>query len=320
MEGKNDMEICLMFPGQGTQKPGMLRELSRQMGQVDKVFDIAQQVTGRNVKDLCLTATAEELQKTENTQIAVTAMNLAYLTLLQNEGISPDVTLGHSLGQFSAFVAAGVLTIEQVFMLVQKRAEQMSKVQQSGMLCSVLGLNFDTVYEICKSVDPTAENLVVSLFNTPNQIVIGGASEFVIKAEQVCKAKGALRTVPIRVSNAFHTPLMREMESQYADFVDEFSFSNPKCRLMLNCKGDFATDIEDIKDEIKKQCSHTVLWYEGIKKIIDTTNEIVFAETGVGKVLTGMMRSIDSKQNVLMLSNPMQYNKFIKLAKVGLYV
>lgn len=115
------MNVCLMFPGQGTQKPGMLRELGSQIAEVESVFDVAQQVTGRNVKDLCLTAAAEELQKTENTQLAVTAMNLSYLTLLQSEGISPDITLGHSLGQFSAFAAAGVITIEQVFLLVQKR-------------------------------------------------------------------------------------------------------------------------------------------------------------------------------------------------------
>ena len=128
------MRVCLMFPGQGTQQPGMLRALGNQIKEVDYVFNIAQQITGRNIKDLCLTATAEELQKTENTQLAVTAMNLTYLTLLQSEGINPDITLGHSLGQFSAFVAAGVLTIEQVFLLVQKRAELMSKVQRSGML------------------------------------------------------------------------------------------------------------------------------------------------------------------------------------------
>ena len=309
------MNICLMFPGQGTQKPGMLRELGKQIENVNGVFDIAQQVTGRNIKELCLSATAEELKKTENTQLAVTAMNLAYLTLLQSDGIHPDITLGHSLGQFSAFVAADVLTIEQVFSLVQKRAELMSKVQRSGSLCSVLGLNFDMVQEICAGVDPTAEKLVVALYNTQNQIVIGGESEFVIKAEAICKSKGALRTVPIRVSNAFHTPLMREMEEEYANFVDKISFSNPKCRLMLNCKGDFATDITDIKEEIKNQCCHTVLWYEGIKKIIETTGNIIFAETGVGKVLTGMMRSIDNKQNILVLSNSMQYNKLIHLAK-----
>lgn len=309
------MSICLMFPGQGTQKPGMLRELGNHIEKVDCVFKIAKEVTGRDIKELCLTATAEELQKTENTQLAVTAMNFAYLTLLQNEGIKWDITLGHSLGQFSAFVAAEVLTIAEVFLIVQKRAELMSKIKRSGMLCSVLGLDYKTANEICKEINPSSENLVVALHNTQNQIVIGGDSEFVMKAEEACKKKGALRTVPIRVSNAFHTPLMREMEDEYAEFIEKISFSNPKCQLMLNCKGDFAVDEADIKAEIKNQCCHTVLWYEGVKKIIDTSNNVIFAETGVGKVLTGMMRSIDNKQNMLMMSNPMQYNKFVNVIK-----
>ena len=304
-----------MFPGQGTQKPGMLRELGNRMEEVDEVFDIAAGVTGRDIKSLCLTANAEELQKTENTQLAVTAMNMAYLKLLRKEGISPDVTLGHSLGQFSAFVAAGVLTLEQVFMLVQKRAELMAKVNRSGMLCSILGHDIDLVNEVCRSVDPVAENLVVALANTQNQIVIGGTPEYVEKAEEICKAKGALRTVPIRVSNAFHTPLMKEMEDEFAEFVEKIDFSAPKCQLMLNCKGDFATDISDIKMEIRNQCCHTVLWYEGVKKVIKANDKLVFAETGIGKVLTGMMRSIDNKQNMLMMSNSVQFNKFIKTVK-----
>lgn len=309
------MKVCFMFPGQGTQKPGMLRALGNQVEKVDGVFHIAKQVTGRDIKELCLTAGAEELQRTENTQLAVTAMNLSYLTLLQQEGIVPDVTLGHSLGQFSALVAAKVLTVAQAFLLVQKRAEVMSKIQRSGMLCSVLGLDLEKVSEICSHLDPSAKNLVVALYNTQNQIVIGGDCPFVLKAEEVCKEKGALRTVAIRVSHAFHTPLMQEMEEEYAAFEDTISFSNPQCQLMLNCKGDFADSIMDIKTEIKNQCCHTVFWYKGVKKVIALSNEMIFAETGVGKVLTGMMRSIDKQQSMLMMSNPMQYDKLIQLVK-----
>ena len=309
------MNVCLMFPGQGTQKPGMLRELGNQVEKVSSLFDIAKEVTGRDVKELCLTATAEELQRTENTQLAVTAMNLAYLQLLQEEGIRPAVVMGHSLGQFSALVAAEVLTVEQVFALVQKRAELMSKVNRAGMLCSVLGLDEEAVRQAALTVDPSQEHLVVALCNTDNQIVLGGEPEYVEKAELLCKEKGALRTVPIRVSNAFHTPLMKEMEEEFAGFIDAMDMAEPKCKLMLNCKGDYATDAEDIKQELKNQCCHTVLWSQGVKNVIATTEDIIFAEVGVGKVLTGMMRSIDNKQSVYMLSNPMQFNKFTKTVK-----
>ncbi len=309
------MNICLMFPGQGTQKPGMLRELGNKMEEANPVFQVAKEVTGRDIKQLCLSANAEELQKTENTQLAVTAMNLAYLHLLHNDGIKPNITLGHSLGQFSAFVAANVLTLEQVFLIVQKRAELMSNVHRSGMLCSVLGMDMETVGEICKRTDPSSEHLVVALHNTQNQIVIGGEPEYVLKAEEQCISKGALKTVPIRVSNAFHTPLMQGMVQEYAEFIDKIEFGIPRIKVMLNCKGNFAADVQDIKDEIKNQCCHTVFWYEGVKKILNFYPNIVFAETGVGKVLTGMMRSIDNQQKMFMLSNPAQYNKFVNSVK-----
>ena len=315
-----NMNVCFMFPGQGTQKPGMLKTLGNEIENVEEVFTIAQQATGRDIKDLCLNANAETLKKTENTQLAVTAMNLSYLTLLQKEGIKPDIVLGHSLGQYSAFVAAGVLTMEQVFQLVEKRAELMAQCQKEGMLCSVLGLNFKQVDFICKEVDPSQKELVVALHNTENQIVIGGNPDYVSKAEIKCKEKGALRTVPIRVSNAFHTPLMKEMEDTFMAYVDEMEFKEPEIKLMLNCKGDYATDIEDIKNEIRNQCCHTVLWNDGVKKIIEIKKDLVFAEVGVGKVLTGMMRSIDSKQKVWMISNVKQRNQLIQYVKEDSHV
>lgn len=311
------MNLCFMFPGQGTQKPGMLRELGNRMEAAAPIFQAAKEATGRDVQELCLTASAEELQRTENTQLAVTAMNLAYLNLLRQDGIKPDVTMGHSLGQFSALVAAECLRVEQVFSVVQKRAELMSQVTRPGMLCSVIGLELSAVEQICKDVDPTGQRLVVALHNTPNQIVMGGEPETVTQAEAACKQAGALRTVPIRVSHAFHTPLMQQMEQMFGEFLKTVDFAQPKCKLMLNCKGDFATSVAEIKQEIVAQCCHPVLWTEGVKKVIASTDEMLFAEVGVGKVLTGMMRSIDNHQTMLMLSNPAQYNKFIKLGKGG---
>lgn len=311
------MNLCFMFPGQGTQKPGMLRELGNRMETAAPVFQAAREATGRDVQELCLTASAEELQRTENTQLAVTAMNLAYLNLLKQDGIKPNVTMGHSLGQFSALVAAECLSVEQVFSVVQKRAELMSQITRPGMLCSVIGLELSAVEQICRDADPTGQRLVVALHNTPNQIVMGGEPETVMQAEAVCKQAGALRTVPVRVSHAFHTPLMQQMEQTFGEFLETVDFAAPKCKLMLNCKGDFATSVSEIKQEIIAQCCHRVLWTEGVKKVIASNDDLLFAEVGVGKVLTGMMRSIDNRQTMLMLSNPAQYNKFIKLGKGG---
>lgn len=305
-------QVCFMFPGQGTQKPGMLRSLAKDMEKVKEVFEIAQEVTGKDIKDLCLHANAEELKKTENTQLAVTAMNMAYYTLLEKEGIHADIAIGHSLGQYSTLVAAGVLTMEQVFAIVQKRADYMAQCQQEGMLCSVLGLSFEQVDQICKEIDDSQKHLVVALYNSQNQIVIGGKSEIVIQAEKSCKEQGALRTVPIRVSNAFHTPLMKEMEESFMAYVNTIEFKTPKIKLVLNCTGDYVSDCEQIKKEIRNQCCHTVLWYDSIKKIIEKEENLLFAEVGQGKVLTGLMRSIDPKQKVFLTSNPKQREQFKK--------
>lgn len=302
-----------MFPGQGTQKPGMLNALGSSIDKVNEVFEIANDVTGRDVRELCLSASAEELVKTENTQVAVTAMNLAYLKLLDLEGVKPDIVLGHSLGQFSAFAAAGVLTTKQVFEVVQKRAELMGNIKREGMLCTILGMDYMTVEQICHEINPNRDNLVVALYNTPNQIVIGGDPDYVLKAEEACKAKGALRTVPVKVSNAFHTPLMKEMEEEFSSFIDKTVLSAPKCRLMLNCKADYAESVDDIKKEIIEQCCHTVNWCDGVKKVISDNSEIIFAEVGVGKVLTGMLRSIDKDQHMMMMSDSTQFEKFLTL-------
>ncbi len=306
------MNLCFMFPGQGSQKPGMLRTLGKEIEKVEEIFQMANEICGKDLKDLCLNANEEQLKKTENTQLVVTAMNLAYFTLLEKEGIHPDLVLGHSLGQFSALYAAGVLSLEQVFALVKKRADLMAQCQEEGMLCSVLGLDFEQVDQICKEVDPKQEELVVALYNTQNQIVIGGNPEFVSQAESRCKEKGALRTVPIQVSNAFHTPLMKEMEDELMAYVDAMELKEPKIKVLLNCKGDYALNTEDIKKEIRRQCCHTVLWYDSIKKIIKENEDCIFAEVGIGKVLTGMMRSIDAKQTVYMVSNPKQMEKLKK--------
>lgn len=306
------MKLCFMFPGQGTQKPGMLRTLGKEIEKVEEVFQVAYDVCGKDVKDLCLNANAEELKRTENTQLAVTAMNLAYFTLLEKEGIHPDLVMGHSLGQYAALYASGVLSMAQVFGLVKKRADLMAQCQQEGMLCSILGLDFNQVDSICKEVDPEQKQLVVALYNTQNQIVIGGNPNFVCQAEIRCKEKGAIRTVPVRVSNAFHTPLMNEMEEPFMDYVNTIELKEAKTKLVLNCKGDYAINQEDIKKEIRNQCCHTVLWYDSIQKIINEKEDYCFAEVGVGKVLTGLMRSIDPKQKVYMISNPKQREQLKK--------
>lgn len=306
------MQICYMFPGQGTQRAGMLRDLGSNVADVRAVFEAASDVSGKDVEKLCLSATEEELKRTENTQIAVTAMNLAFYTLLQQKGVSPTVVLGHSLGQFSALYAAGVFSLEDTFRLIAKRAELMAGITISGALCTVLGLSMEQVESICKEVDPTGERLAVALHNTETQIVVGGLEEVVAQAEAIFKQNGALRTIPVRVSNAFHTPLMKEMEDEFSAFVSSVPLSEPKCPVLLNCKGGYAADATEIRRDIIQQCCHTVHWCDCLKKLFEQ-EDLLVAELGIGKVLAGMARSIDPRRTTYLMSNPRQFSQFVGL-------
>ncbi|MCI7813781.1 MAG: ACP S-malonyltransferase [Lachnospiraceae bacterium] len=306
------MKICFLFPGQGTQKPGMMRGLENDMDKVQGIFEIASEVTHRDVRRLCMTASEEELRKTENTQIAVTAMNLAYDCLMRQEYLLPDLVAGHSLGQFSALNASGVFTLSQTFQIVQKRAQMMEKIQKTGILCTILGMTCEEVKKICKTVDPSGERVAVALHNTENQVVIGGEEKMVREAERKCMQEGAVRTAMVNVSNAFHTPLMREMEAAFFPLMDQILLQPPKCGVLLNCKGDYARDVEEIRQDIKEQCTHMVRWYDCMKKILLWEN-IIFVEVGVGKTLTGMIRSMRVKEKCYVVSDGKDLKKLREL-------
>lgn len=307
------MERCLVFPGQGTQRAGMFREIQNYYADIKNVFELASDISGKDVRELCLSASEEILKQTENTQICVTAMNLAYYSLLKKEGVEPTITLGHSLGQFSALVAAGVISMEDTFRLVNQRARLMKNVSREGMLCTILGLDFDVVDEIVKNIDATKQKISIALYNTKQQIVVGGEPDEISRAEIMAKERGALKTVRVKVSCAFHTPLMQEMEGQFSDCVDKVQIHAPNCALLLNCKGDFENNPEKIREDIKLQSYHTVLWYDCLKKLLNC-EELIVAEVGLGKTMAGMVRNTNSSIKVFMVSNPKQYINFISLA------
>lgn len=310
------MNLACLFPGQGTQKPGMLRELGDALPLAEDIFTAASDITGRDVRQLCLNASEAELRQTQNTQLAVTAMNLAFYAALTHAGVQPQVVMGHSLGQFSALYAAGVLSLEDTFRVVEKRAELMAACGGGSALCTVLGLHPEQVDSICRSLDPSGESITVALHNTETQVVIGGTEAQIALAEPLCKQAGALRTIAVKVSHAFHTPLMRPMEEGFSGFVQDLELHEPKCRIILNCKGDFAENIEDIRQDMILQCCHTVHFYAGLKKLL-ALPELSLCEVGIGKTLAGMVRSTDPSKTTYLLSNPRQRMQCIARCQEG---
>ena len=306
--------ITYLFPGQGTQKAGMYQLLGDKSNEVQEVFDIVKEVTGRDIKQLCTEATDEELRLTINTQLCVTAMNMAYYQMLKNRGIQPDVVAGHSLGQFSALAAAGVLTLPDLFRLIQKRAQLMDELEQAGSLATSIGLDKQTVEAVCKEVNATGARVDLALENSNVQYVVGGTEEDVAIAVEKLKEAGAMRVVQIKVSNAFHTYMMEPMVKPFEAAVNAIEFHEPTARILLNAKGDFATSIDEIKEDVIRQCVSVVRWRESLDLILPEPG-LIMAEVGVGKVMASTVKGMDRSKKVYLMSNEKDFGQFIELVK-----
>lgn len=288
----------------------MLRLLDRYKEEVREVFDIASDLAGRDIAKLCLKADAQTLGQTINTQIAVTSMNLAYLKLLQNRKIKPHIVMGQSLGQFTALAASNVMSYDDVFRLILKRAELMDSIDRPGVLCSILGLTLEQVQEILGTLPKDIGIVEIALINSRTQIVLGGEEKAVDLAAEGAKAAGAFKTVKIRVSAAFHTSFMKEIEHELSEFIDTLVIHEPSCRFILNCKGDYADSAEDIRRDLKLATCHTVNLYSGIEKLL-SNEELCIGEAGVGKTMAGMLRNMGYKDKVYLLSELRDFDQYI---------
>lgn len=305
--------IAFLYPGQGTQKAGMYNLLGKKSEETDEIFKIAQEATGRDIKELCTKASDAELKRTLNTQISVTAMNMAYTHLLANRGIIPDIVAGHSLGQFSALAAAGVISMYDLFRIVEKRAELMEGLQETGKLATVVGLDKEIIEQICEEVNQTGGRVSIALENTKQQFVVGGKEEDVDKAVLKLKQVGAIKIVEIRVSNAFHTYLMEPMVEPFRNFVDKIEFQEPKVKILLNSKGNYAESIQDIKEDVVTQCTSAVKWKDCLEYLFQNDN-VLLAETGVGKTMASLVRGMRQEQKTYLMSNNKDFEQFIKIA------
>ena len=305
-----------LFPGQGSQKRGMFRAFDKHKDEVKEVFAMASDLAGEDILELCTSASEETLGQTLHTQIAVTTMNLAFLKLLENRNVRPDIALGQSLGQFAAMVAAGAMSYENTLRLILKRAQLMNQVSRAGVLCSILGLTLDQVKEGLADIPADLGRVEIALINSRAQIVLGGDEAAVDCAAAKMSALGAFKTVKVRVSAAFHTSFMREIEDELADFIDSLPMTEPSCRMILNCKGDFADSAEEIRQDLKLATCHTVLWGPGIEKLLQY-EDLLICEAGIGKAMAGMVRNQGYKNKIYLLSEARDFHDYTVKAQKG---
>ena len=284
-------KVAFLFPGQGSQVVGMGLDLYQEYDFVREIFDMVDEVTKTHISRLCFKGPIEELTLTVNLQPAVTAVNLACLAALEREGIEPDVAAGHSLGEYCALRAAWVVNSENTCRLVFKRGHLMHReaTKHKGAMHAIIGLNIDAVREI---VEEAQEKGVVAVanHNTAEQIVITGAPDVVESASELAEARGA-KAIPLRVSGAWHSELIRGAEEDFRAFLAEIPFNAPKLPVLFNVTAASGSDPNEIKELMARQLCSPVRWYDSVCRMQEDEIEI-FAEVGPKKVLTGLLRKI----------------------------
>ena len=284
-------KIAYLFPGQGSQVVGMGLDLYQEYDFVREIFDMVDEVTKTHVTRLCFKGPMEELTLTVNLQPAITAMNLACLAALETEGVQPEVVAGHSLGEYSALRAAGVVKSEDTCRLVFKRGHLMHReaTKHKGAMYAILGLGIDAVRGIVEQAEEKGV-VAVANHNTAEQIVITGAPDAAKFASELAKARGA-KAIPLRVSGAWHSELTRGAEKDFRAFLAEIPFHAPKLPVLFNVTAASESDPNEIKEIMARQLCSPVRWYDSVCRMKEDEIE-VFAEVGPKKVLTGLASKI----------------------------
>ena len=280
-----------MFPGQGSQYTGMGKDFYENFRVAKDVYEAASDAAKIDVVKLCFEAeSADRLNQTAYTQIAMLTTEAAILEVLKEQGITADAAAGLSLGEYAAILAAEVMTPEDVFALVKKRGTYMQEaVPSGGAMAAVLGLDAETICEVCED---TFGEVYVANYNCPGQTVITGEAGAVDRASAACKEAGAKRVLPLKVSGPFHSPLLQEAGQKLAKALEKVTIAAPKIGYLSNVTADYVTEPEKIRSLLALQVCHPVCWQQTIERLIaDGADE--FIEIGPGKSLTGFMRRIN---------------------------
>ena len=291
-------KLAFLFPGQASQYPGMGRDLAEKFPESKAVFDEADAALGFSISKLCFEGSEEALKQTENTQPAIFTVSTAAYRALEKQGITPDFVAGHSLGEYSALVAAGALDFSTAVKLVRGRGRYMQEAVPAGegAMAAILGLSPADVAEVCKKA---AENEVVSPanMNSPEQTVISGSAAAVKRAVEIASQSGAKRAVILPVSAPFHCAMMLDAQQRLEADLRAANFSNLKFPLITNVDAEAISTGEEARDALIRQVTSPVRWLESIRDMIDN-GVTVFVEVGPGKVLTGLLRQIDRSVRV----------------------
>jgi [acyl-carrier-protein] S-malonyltransferase len=292
-------KVAFIFPGQASQYPGMGKELADKFASARAVFEEADKALGFSVSKLCFEGTEDELKLTANTQPAILAVSVAAYRVLAEKGLTADFVAGHSLGEYSALVAAGSLSFADAVKLVRKRGTYMQEAVPAGQgsMAAIMGLAPTVVLDVCKRA-AQGEVCSPANLNSPEQTVISGHAGAVKRAVEIASQSGAKRAVVLAVSAPFHSALMMPAQQKLEADLDSTKFARLQMPLVTNVDADTIREGEEAKSALVRQVTMPVRWEESMRVLLDEGVN-TFVEVGPGRVLTGLMRQIERSVTTL---------------------
>lgn len=297
------MKVAFLFPGQGSQRIGMGKDLWLSFQSARETFDEADRVLGMPLSRLCFEGPEEELVETQNVQPAVLTVSIACLRAareMYGKALpQPSFVSGHSLGEYTALVAAGSIDFPDALRLVRERGRLMSEAgkRYPGGMMAILGLDEDAVREVCHLADVEISNI-----NSPEQIVISGAQEKLVKAKELAASRGARRVIPLKVSGAFHSRLMATAAEGLKNAIEKTTIKDPEVPLVANTSGGILTRAIEIRQELLDQLTHCVRWLDCTRTMLHAGVSSFF-EIGPGEVLAGLLRRTEPRAEAYNIGN-----------------
>ncbi|NQX44076.1 ACP S-malonyltransferase [Paenibacillus tritici] len=297
-------KIAFVFPGQGAQTVGMGKDVYEAVPQSRAVFEKGDEVLGFPLSRLVFEGPDSELKQTVNTQPALVTASVAYLEALRGLNITPDYVAGHSLGEYSALVAAGVLSYEDAVRLVRLRGQFMEEAVPGGQgaMAAVLGAERGALTELCRSISESGNSVELANVNCPGQIVVSGSVAGVGEVVQRVKEAGGKRAIPLEVSGPFHSSLMKGAAERLAAELQKVTFNAPAMPVVVNVTAAPVTDPEEIRNLLVAQVFSPVLWQDSVEWLIAAGVD-TFVEIGSGSVLAGLIRKIDKNVKVVNINS-----------------